>query len=339
MTKKLFIVLVLLLACGLLLFAGGKQEAEPEAAPAAEEESSSSSEEAAPAGPPKSGIAYKKPIDIGTKNFTEQFVVGNLMAIYLEDQGFDISLKTGMSSTVMREAMENGDIDLCMDYTGTLWLSYAGHEFNGESPKEMYQKAKEYDAENGLVWMDPIWCNNTYAIAITREFSEEHGITTMSDFAEYVQEQEGEVPFASDFEFYSRPDGILGLQLHYDFAFKPDSVTTVLPGLTFEYLEKGRSVAAMMFGTDPAAVKYDWVVLEDDKNFWPPYDLSPYTRVEVLEANDGLKEALNRLVGAFPDDPAGARQEMTELNAMVDIDLMEPEEAAEAWLKEKGLID
>lgn len=337
--KKLLIFFVLLLAFGFILYAGGKQEAEPAETTAQETEQETTAEEPADEGPTKSGIAYKKPIDIGTKNFTEQFVVGNLMAIYLEDQGFDVSLKTGMSSTVMREAMENGDIDLCMEYTGTLWLSYAGHEFKGESPKEMYEKAKEYDAQNGLVWMDPIWCNNTYAIAITREFSQEHGITTMSEFAEYVREQEGEVPFASDFEFYSRPDGILGLQLHYDFAFKPDSVTTVLPGLTFEYLESGRSVAAMMFGTDPAAVKYDWVVLEDDKNFWPPYDLCPYTRVEVLEANDGLQEALNKLVGAFPDNPAAARQEMTELNAKVDIDLMEPEEAAEEWLKEKGLID
>jgi osmoprotectant transport system substrate-binding protein len=338
MMKKLLVIFVLLLAGGALLFAGGQQEADMEEAPE-EEMGAEEGMEEEPTGPPKSGIAYKAPIDIGTKNFTEQFVVGNLMAIYLEDQGFDVSLKTGMSSSVMREAMENGDVDLCMDYTGTLWLSYAGHEFKGESPKEMYQKAKEYDAKNGLIWLDPIWCNNTYAIAVTSEFSEENGITTMSEFAEYVREQEGEVPFASDFEFYSRPDGILGLQLHYDFAFKPDAVKTVLPGLTFEYLAEGRAEACMIFGTDPAAIKYDWVVLEDDKNFWPPYDLCPYSRVEVLEANDGLREALNRLVGAFPDDAAGARKEMTELNAMVDIDLMEPEEAAEQWLQEKGLID
>jgi osmoprotectant transport system substrate-binding protein len=261
------------------------------------------------------------------------------MAIYLEEKGFDVKLKTGMSSTVMREAMENGDIDLCMDYTGTLWLSYAGNEFKGESPKDMFQKAKDYDAEKGLIWMDPIWCNNTYAIAVTSKFSEENGVKTLSDFGGYVSDKEGEVPFASDFEFYSRPDGILGLQLHYDFAFKPDSVTTVLPGLTFEYLAAGRSTAAMVFGTDPAVVKFNWVVLQDDKNFWPPYDLAPYTRQEVLDANAGLEDALKELMNAFPSDPAGARAEMTALNAKVDIDLMEPEDAAEEWLKEKGLID
>jgi len=288
---------------------------------------------------PGTGVPYNPPVDIGTKNFTEQFVVGSLMAVLLEDRGFDVRLKTGMSSTVLREAMENGSLDLCMDYTGTQWLSYTGHEFKGESPEEMYEKTKLSDAERGLIWLDPIWCNNTYAIAVTREFSEENNVTTLSDFADYVKEKEGDVPFASDFEFYSRPDGILGLQMHYGFAFKPDQVVTVLPGLTFEYLNQGRSVAAMVFGTDPAVVKYDWVVLQDDKNFWPPYDLAPYLRKEALDANPELEDVLNELVGAFPEDPAGARAEMTQLNAKVDIDLMEPEEAAEQWLQEKGLID
>ena len=334
MLKKILLV-IMMMSLAVFIFAGGQKEKPAEPTPAEAEEMAAEAEE----GPKGTGIPYKPPINIGTKNFTEQFVVGNLMAILLEDRGFDVELKTGMSSTVLREAMENGDIDICMDYTGTLWLTYTGHEFKGESPKEMFRKTKESEAERGLVWMDPIWCNNTYAIAITNEFSNANGIKTLSDFAEYVNEKAGEVPFASDFEFYSRPDGILGLQLHYDFAFKPDQVTTVLPGLTFEYLADGRSTAAMVFGTDAAVVKFKWVVLQDDKNFWPPYDLSPYTRQEVLDANPGLEDALGELIAAFPDDPVGAREEMTALNAQVDVDLMEPEDAAEEWLKKKGLID
>ena len=327
MLKKLFLVITLM-SVAVFIFAGtGKKPAEePEPAAVVEEEEKGT------------GVPYKPPINIGTKNFTEQFVVGNLMYILLEERGFDVELKTGMASTVLREAMENGSLDLCMDYTGTQWLSYTGHEFKGESPKEMYRKTKESDAEKGLIWIDPIWCNNTYAIAITKEFSDTNNVKSLSDFAAYVQEKGGEVPFASDFEFYARPDGILGLQLHYNFAFKPDSITTVLPGLTFEYLAEGRSTAAMVFGTDPAVVKYNWVVLQDDKNFWPPYDLAPYVRKEVLDANPGLADTLNELVAAFPGDPVGARNEMTALNAKVDIDLMEPEDAAREWLKEKGLF-
>jgi osmoprotectant transport system substrate-binding protein len=335
MMKKILIFLLMMVALSAFVYAGGKQEEEAAPAEVVEEAAEEIAEEAAPG----TGVPYSPPIDIGTKNFTEQYIVGDLMALLLEDRGFDVQLKTGMTSTVLREAMENGSLDLCMDYTGTQWLSYTGHEFKGESPEEMYEKTMLSDAEKGLIWLEPIWCNNTYAIAVTQEFSKENNVKTLSDFAEYVNSKNGEVPFASDFEFYSRPDGILGLQMHYGFAFKPDQITMVLPGLTFEYLVQGRSVAAMVFGTDAAVVKNNWVVLQDDKNFWPPYDLGPYVRKEVLDANPDLEGVLNELVGAFPDDPAGARAEMTRLNAKVDVDLMEPEEAAEEWLKEKGLID
>ena len=95
----------------------------------------------------------------------------------------------------------------------------------------------------------------------------------------------------------------------------------------------------MVFGTDPVVVKYNWVVLQDDKNFWPPYDLAPSVRKEVLEASPGLADVLNELIAAFPDDPAGARAVMTALNAKVDLEMMEPEEATEQWLREKGLIE
>ncbi len=334
MLKKI-LVGIFVMSLTVFIFAGGQKKAAEEPAPAAVETKEKAAEEEEVKG---TGIPYKPPINIGTKNFTEQFIVGNLMAILLEDRGFDVELKTGMASTVMREAMENGSIDLCMDYTGTQWLSYTGHEFKGESPEEMYRKTSESDGAQGLIWLDPIWCNNTYAIAVTKEFSQENNVNTLSDFAGYVKEKEGEVPFASGFEFYARPDGILGLQVYYDFAFKPDSITTVLPGLTFEYLVKGRSTATMVFGTDPAVVKYNWVVLQDDKNFWPPYDLGPYLRKEVLDANPGLEDVLKELVDAFPNDAVGARKDMTALNARVDIDMMEPEEAAMEWLKEKGLI-
>jgi osmoprotectant transport system substrate-binding protein len=330
-------LVLLILMIPAIIFAGGKEEAEEPAAMMEKEEAAM--EEPMESGPPMSGIAYKAPIDIGTKNFTEQFLVGNIMAAYLEEKGFDVKLNTGMSSTIMREAMENGDLDLCMDYTGTLWLSYAGNEFMGESPEEMFKKAKEHDAQKGLVWLDPIWCNNTYAIAVTSEFSNSNNVKTLSDFAEYVNEHQDEFRFASNIEFYSRPDGILGLQVHYGFAFRPDLISIALPGLSYQPLIDGTSDAAMVFGTDAIVVKENWTVLQDDKNFWPPYDLAPYTRQEVLDANSGLADALADIINAFPQDPAGARAEMTALNAKVDNDLMEPEEVAMEWLKEKGLID
>ena len=182
------------------------------------------------------------------------------------------------------------------------------------------------------------WCNNTYAIAVTDEFAESNDITTLTEFAEYVNVNDGDVPFCSTFEFYARPDGVLGWQLHYGFAFQPGSIKTVLPGLTFEPLITGEVAATTVFGTDPIVAKYNWVVLQDDQNFWPPYDLSPVIRQDVLDAHPGVEAVLNQLVAAFPDDPAEARAEMTALNARVDNDLLEPEDVAREWLEAQGLI-
>ena len=276
-------------------------------------------------------------ITVGTKNSTEQYVVGNLMKLLLEEHGFDVTLKTGRASGMMREALEKGDIDLCMEYTGTVWLSYAEHLYWGETPEELYQKAKTYDAEKGIIWLNPIWCNNTHAIAVTREFSGENGVTTLSDLAEYVREHKGKVPIAIDFEFYTRPD-FLNFQIHYEVAFHPDYVRAVMHGLTPDYLIRGEVDACMVFGTDSIIVKNDWIVLEDDKRFFPPYDLCPNVREEALEKYPQLEDILDSLVAAFPQEPAAARKAMTELNAKVDIDKTRPEDAAREWLIAKGLI-
>jgi osmoprotectant transport system substrate-binding protein len=278
-------------------------------------------------------------INIGTKNFTEQYIVGNLMYLLLKDRNFDVTLKTGLSSSVLREGLVNGDLDLYMEYTGTGWLTHLGNEFKGESPQEMYQKVKNTDAERGLVWFDPIWCNNTYVVAVPGELADKNNLKVLSDFADYVKSKDGDVKISTTNEFYARPDGIKGLQAKYGFQFSEDAVTPVQPGVQKKYLIEGRVDCTVAFGTDSEIVKYKWAVMQDDKNFWPPYDLSPVTRQEVLDANSRLGDALQDLVKAFPQDPAAARQAMTELNAQVDIEKREPEEVAEEWLKSKGLID
>ncbi len=285
------------------------------------------------------GAAFARPIRIGTKNFTEQYIAGELMAQLLREHGYNVDLRTGMSSDVLREALVTGDVDICMEYTGTHWLSHTMHLFDGETSEEMFEQVRAYDAELGIVWLDPIWNNNTYALATTQDFVDETGVRTLSDFAEYVTAREGKVPIATTFEFYGRPDGLLGMQLHYGFAFDPQYVTPVLPGLTFEYLLSGRSVITLVFGTDSVVVEHGWVILEDDKNFWPPYDLAPNVRADLLELYPEIADILGELVAAFPDEPAEAQRVMTELNWMVDFGGMEPDEAAREFLIEHGLIE
>ena len=279
-------------------------------------------------------------ITVGAKNFTEQYIGGNLIAILLEENGYDVELREGMATTVMREAMVSGEVDVAMSYTGNGWLLFpeGGNAYAGETQQEMYEKARDHDVANGLVWLEPIWCNNTYAIAVTNDFAVANDVFTVSAFADYVDANNGNVPFCTTFEFYARPDGLLGVQLHYDFAFNPAAIKTVLAGLTFEPLINGEVAGTIVFGTDPIVAKENWVALQDDLNFWPPYDLSPVVRQEILDEYPEVEGLLNSLIAAFPSDPAEARAEMTALNARVDVDLLEPEEAAREWLIEKGLI-
>ena len=179
-----------------------------------------------------------------------------------------------------------GGVDLCMEYTGTMWLTHTGHQFDGESPVEMF----------------------------------------------------GKVDISLTSEFVTREDGLGALEQLYGFTFADGYVHETSAGGQKQMLIDGQVDATVAFGTDPEIAVYGWQALQDDKAFWPPYDLAANTRIEVLKANQGLKQALQELLAAFPGDPAIARDEMTELNAEVDINGNTLQQAAEAWLSNNGLI-
>ncbi len=278
-------------------------------------------------------------VHIGTKGFTEQIIAGELMRLILEDRGYDVQLSTGMSTTILREALLGGDIDICMEYTGTGWLTHAGMPYEGESPVEMYELIKEYDLDNDIIWLDPIWCNNTYTLAVHRNLAEEQDMVTISDLAEYVQERDGRVRIAVTIEFATRPDGLSALEDLYGFEFDPGYITAALAGVHLQFMIRGDVEVGNPFGTDPQIIEFDWVVLEDDKLFWPPYDLSPNVRADVLEEHPELEGILGELVAAFPEEPDAAQRRMAELNARVAIDGLEPVQAAREFLLEHGLIE
>jgi osmoprotectant transport system substrate-binding protein len=289
-----------------------------------------------------------KTVTVGNKNFTEQYIIGEMMKQLLEDRGFEVTLSSDLSSDIMRQGMENGDIDICAEYTGTAWMVHLGHEYEpGDDNNDIYDMVKEEDAENGFVWLDPIWNNNTYAFASWPEFVEEHDISTLSDLAALYREMDGEISMFVTIEFSTRPDGLPALEDHYNFEVADDYILTGAAGLSVTALEQHECDLGMVFGTDAKIAVNNWHVYLDDLAFFPPYDITPSVREEVLDEYPEIEDILNELVATFPGGGQAATPELVAecqqvwqaLVAKVDIDNMEPDEVAAEYLQEHGLID
>jgi len=287
-----------------------------------------------------------KVVTVGNKNFTEEYVIGQLMKQVLEENGFTVTLVSDLSTMALREGMEAGDIDICADYSGTAWMTHLGHEYTpGVDNNEIYQMVKDEDAGNGFVWLDAIWNNNTYVLVSWPDFVQENNLTTISELAA-LYNSGADVKTFVGFEFSTRPDGLPALEQHYSFKVSEDSLMTGAPGASLLGLENRECDIAMAFGTDAIIAKYSWHVYQDDKAFWPPYDLAPYVRQEVLDKYPEIEDILNELVATFPGGGEAATTALVAegqkawqaLNSRVDNDKMEPDEVAREYLIAHGLV-
>ena len=288
-----------------------------------------------------------KEVTVGNKNFTEQYIIGEMIKQLLEDRGFTVDFAPDLSTAVMREGMEAGDIDICAEYTGTAWMVHLGHEYEpGVDNNQIYELVKKDDKDNGFIWLDPIWNNNTYAFASWPEFVKEHNMETFSDLAALYREKEGKVSMFVTIEFSTRPDGLPAMQEHYGFEVDEGSIMTGAAGMSLIGLEERECEVGMVFGTDAKIAEHGWHVYLDDETFFPPYDITPSVRAEVLDKYPEIADILNELVATFPGGgkpatPAivGEGQKVWQaLNAKVDLEKMEPDEVAHEYLVKHGLV-
>ena len=275
------------------------------------------------------GAAQAQEIVVGGKNFTEQQLLTAMTAQLLEANGFDVDERGGMGSAAVRQAMENGQIDIYWEYTGTSLITYNKVE-EKLGPEETYDRVKELDAEKGIVWLEPSDANNTYALAMREEDAEKMGISTLSDFAERVNE-EGDLEIALNAEFYARPDGFGPLQETYGFDMSRGNIRRMDTGLVYEALRNGDVEVGLVFATDGRIPAFDFTVLEDDQGYFPAYALAPVVRDEVLEANPEIGDLLNELSSKLDDAT------MAELNARVDVERESIENVAADFLSQAGL--
>lgn len=269
------------------------------------------------------------PVKIGSKDFTEELLLGEMYALILEANGVPVERKLNLAGTqVAHEALTKGEIDMYPEYTGTGYQFILGIKDGEKNTKKVFDKAAaDYKSKWNLVWLDPAPMNNTNAVACTQDAAKKYSLKTLSDLSKAAPN----ITFAGIPDFPQRPDGLAGLkQLYGGFEFK--ALTIFDPGLKYKAVQEGKADCVVAFSTDGQIAAYKLVLMEDDKGLWPPYQVAPVVRNDVLQKNPKIREGLNKLAPVLTNDALAA------LNWKVDGDKQEYTAVAKAFLKEKGLI-
>ncbi len=280
--------------------------------------------------------AWAAPLTLASKNFTEQRILSAITVQYLRAKGFQVEPKTNLATVITRNAMINKQIDMTWEYTGTSLIIF-NHIKKRMTPQETYDTVKKLDAKLGLVWLQPADMNNTYAFAMQRQRAEKEQIRTMSQLVAKVEQVRKTDPkhnwlLGLDLEFAGRSDGLKPMQALYDMPLDRPQIRQMDPGLVYNAIRDGFVDAGLVYTTDGRVKGFDLQVLEDDKGYFPSYAVTPVVRADVLQNTPGLEAALNTLSKQFNN------QVITELNARVDIDYQTPQQVADAFLKQRGLI-
>ena len=263
----------------------------------------------------------KGTIRVGSKDFTENEIVAELYALALEDAGYKVERIMDISSSVIHTAIVNDEIDLYPEYTGTGLISILKMDPLTDA-QEVYETVKEAYAEQyDLVWLDYAQANDGQGLFISRKASDEYGITTISQ----LQENASKLRFASQGEFDEREDGLPGLEKVYG-PFEWASSKVYDNGLKYQVVESNEADVSPAYTTEGRLSETDkFILLEDDRHVWPPYNLAPVVRGDVYKENPEIGEILKK-VNETLDTAA-----ITALNAKVDVDKEEYEDVAEEY--------
>jgi len=279
------------------------------------------------------GSDDKPVIRVASKPWTEQLTLGYITLQYLESKGYSVEDRTGLGETpVLRPALQSDEIDMYWEYTGTTLMTNMKSDVITD-PVECYDAVKAWDMEtNNIMWLNPAKANNTYTLMVREGYAEENNINSISDLAQFIKGG-NEVRLGANIEFVERPDGIKGLEELYGFEFDREILSSMAVGITYEALKNEQVDVSIGFGTDGRILAMNFKVLEDDMKFFPVYNPAPIIRKELLEAYPDLEGDLNELPKLLTGEI------LQDLNKQVDVDGIEPEDAAKNFLVENGLIE
>ena len=266
-------------------------------------------------------------IILGAGDFTEQFILGYMMQI-LVDETTDLNTRkvSSLSATVLFTAFTTGSIDAYIGYTGTVYANFFGYT-EILPADEVFEIVREGMRERHNVrTLERLGFNNTYALAVRPDTAEQFNLRTISDLARASPE----LTLGATIEFVNREDGLLGVQRVYGANFR--NVIPLQGALRYVALMNDEVQVVSAFSTDGMLLRHELVVLEDDLEFFPPYNAMVMIREEIAAEFPRLVEVLGKLTGTLTD------YSMRELNYRVDVLQQSPQAVARDFLREAGLI-
>ena len=278
-----------------------------------------------------SGCESKKDtIHIATKPMSEQFILGEMLALLIEENS-DLHVKitkgVGGGTSNIHPAMIKGDFDLYPEYTGTGWLVILKKDTLLPPDQLFSELQKEYSREYGLKWVAPYGFNNAYSLAVSNEMAKKYNLKTFSDLALYPDL----FTFGAEYDFYEINDGYADLCAYYNLKFKKNLDMDI--GLKYEAMRSGKIDVINIFTTDGQLSHANLTILKDDKHFFPSYYCATIVREETLKEHPELERILEKMNGILTD------QEMADMNYKVDVEHRTEREVAVEFLKKKGLLN
>ncbi|MFQ5776949.1 MAG: glycine betaine ABC transporter substrate-binding protein [Terriglobia bacterium] len=267
-------------------------------------------------------------IVIGSKNFTEQVILAELLAQHIEARtGLEVERKLNLGGTfICHQALRTGQLDLYVEYTGTALTAIlkAGVV---RDPEEAYRQVKEsYARQFNVAWLAPLGFNDTFAIIVRGEDARRLNLTTITDVVPHAPQWRA----GSGHEFMERADGYRGLVEAYGLRFERPPLTLQL-GLLYRALKEGEVDIVAGNSTDGVIDALGLVILQDDRRYFPPYDAAPVVRRETLERFPQLRQALSELAGKISEE------DMRRMNFAVDGEQRDVKEVVAEFLRRKGL--
>jgi len=270
-----------------------------------------------------------KTVVVASKNFTEQIILGEILSQQIENfTNLNVQRKLNLGGTfICHEGIKSGEIDTYVEYTGTSLQAILEKDTNANAQK-VYQTVKDtYQNQFGIEVMSPLGFNNTFAIVIRQEDAQQYNLETISDAAEYTSQW---TP-GFGYEFVEREDGYSGLVETYDLEFQNDPKLMEL-GLIYQALVEKRVDLVAGNSTDGLIQKFDLTILEDNKNYFPPYEAVPLVRQDTLEKYPQLRQAINLLAGKI------SAEKMQQMNYAVDVENRTAKAVAAEFLQSSGLV-